>query len=120
MDSHATMKQILLLGDCLLVHNNSICQTDHTDILHSADSELRNINLIVLRIRERCRKQVLIVLDTLSHDSELFLGIQILELAVSAENTHWYNRLTVLTVTYVFDRAVFSRTKAIDVRAYWG
>ena len=120
MDSHATMKQILLLGDCLLVHNNSICQTDHADILHSADSELRNIHLIILRIRERSREQVLIVLDALSHDSELFLGIQILELAVSAEDTHWYNRLTVLTVTYVFDRAVFSRTKAIDVRAYWG
>jgi len=120
VDSHSSMKQILLLGDCLLVDKNSISQTDYANILHSADSEFRNIHLIVLRIRERCREQVLIVLDTLSYDSELFLGIQILELAASAKDTHWHNRLAVLTVTYVFDLAIFSRTKAIDVRTDWG
>ncbi len=115
MHCNATMEQVLVLCDCLLVYKNPVCQADHSDVFHATNPELGHVDLVILGIGERCREEVLVILDSLCDDSELLFSIKVFEFAGSAEDSHGHDWLTARLFVNIFYSAIFSRAESINV-----
>ena len=93
MNRDTSMQNLLLLSDSLLIYQHSVSETDHANILHATNSELRYVDLIIFRVGKLRLEKVFVETNTFVYDAELLICINICKLACSAKDSHGHFRL---------------------------
>ena len=94
----------------------AVCDSDGTDVFHSAYPELRHVDHVILVVREIVPEELLIEIDSILDDAKYFLRITILKLALAGEDSH----RSLCCLRRVFNHLVFTCTDAVYVGAYRG
>ena len=118
VDGDTSMEELLIFCLSCLVDKDSVCEADHTDILHSSNAEFRHVDLVILGVRERCREELFVVLNGFCDDAELFLGVKVRQLTLAAEDLHWDDRCGIAGIlSNIVDLMILTCAEAIDIGA---
>ena len=93
-------------------HQRTVCNSDGTNVLHSAYPELGHVDHIVLIIGKFVAEELLIEIYSILDYPEYLCRIAVLKLAPTCENSH--RSLSRLRV--IFNHLVFTGTHAVYVR----